>query len=85
MIKVKDANANKKGREPTQSYHRLQFDFSEKSFDLLEKIEQLTEAKTKAEVVRNAVTAYAWLIEKVQKGETLTIPIEDLKAIVRVN
>jgi hypothetical protein len=52
---------------------RLQFDFNEAMLDLLNRIRNETNATTRAEVVRRAVSLYALLWDEFQDGKQLLI------------
>jgi hypothetical protein len=43
---------------------RLQLDFSPEAFDRLQKIREMSDAKTNAEVVRNALRVYEWFLRQ---------------------
>ena len=48
--------------------HRLQLDFTAEAFERLMRIRRRSEAATNAEVVRNALRLYDWLLEQRSKG-----------------
>jgi len=45
---------------------RLQLDFTPEAFQRLQEIKALAEAKTNAEVVRNAIRLYEWFLHQVR-------------------
>lgn len=46
------------------SRQRLQLDFSPEAFARLEEIKRLSDARTNAEVVRNALRVYEWFLRQ---------------------
>jgi len=47
---------------------RVQLDFCQDAFDRLEQIKRLADAKTNAEVVRNALRVYEWFLQQKREG-----------------
>jgi len=68
--------ANTRGQElsgpevdaPDSKRFRVQLDFSPSAYDRLQKIRELSDAKTNAEAVRNALRLYEWLLEQARGG-----------------
>lgn len=52
---------------------RVQLELPNKSMQRLENLRDLTEAASYAEVIRNAVMAYSWLIERHEKDEKILV------------
>lgn len=52
---------------------RVQLELPNKSMQRLEKLKDQTEAASYAEVIRNAVMAYSWLIERYENDEKILI------------
>lgn len=57
--------------------HRLQLDFSHEAYERLLMIRELSEARTNAEVVRNALRLYEWFLEQKRKSYKLRLVRED--------
>jgi hypothetical protein len=53
--------------------HRIQFDFEEGAYQRLENLRKETESPTKAEVVRQALRIYEWLVKKAYEGKRLVL------------
>lgn len=53
-----------------KEYKRLQFKFSAEAVEQLDELVELTEAATRAEVVRNALRLYAYTVKKLKSGYT---------------
>lgn len=52
---------------------RVQFDFSVDALQRLDTIKQITGATTRAEVVRDALKFYEWLVTEVNAGNTVKV------------
>ena len=52
---------------------RVQFDFAVDALQRLDDIKQKTDATTRAEVVRNALRVYEWLVNEVELDSTITV------------
>ena len=63
---------------------RVQFDFSPDAFIRLEELQAMTDASTKAEVVRNALKLYEWFIQQVNPRYTLTVEDEKGEDVFRI-
>lgn len=63
---------------------RIQFDFSEDALQHLEELTHVVDASTRAEVIRNALWAYEWLVQKALQDKDLKISAEDLRVITKV-
>jgi hypothetical protein len=68
----------------TNTKQRVQFDFSPEALQRLEDIKERIDASTKAEVIRNALKLYEWLITEVDPEYTLEVQDKDGKAIFRI-
>lgn len=75
--------------KPENTKQRIQFDFTPESMKRLESLKDITDATTKAEVVRNALRLYEWFVTQIdptsiveiknKEGETLfKIPVSTL-------
>ena len=69
---TKSANAASK-----RSTQRVQLELPDRSMKRLKNLKEETEAGSYAEVIKNALMAYVWLIESNRKGETLMIKNAD--------
>ena len=58
----------KKKTEPTQDPARVQFDFSRESLAKLDEIVSSVNARTRAEVIRRALTLYTEVLEAQNRG-----------------
>ena len=56
---------------------RVQFDFSPQAFKRLENIRKLAEARSNAEVVRDALRVYEWFIEQKRANNKLQVVTGD--------
>lgn len=52
---------------------RVQFDFSPEALQRLDEIKEKMEATTRAEVVRNALRLYEWLVNEIDPGSTIKV------------
>ena len=59
--------------EKDQGRHRLQLDFSPEAYQRLTSIREKSEARTNAEVVRNALRLYDWFLELKRKRARIQI------------
>jgi|SRR3989304_9625628 len=53
--------------------HRVQFDFAPEALNRLDRLMQMTESTTRADVVRNALRVYEWLVTKAIEGKEMTL------------
>ena len=53
--------------------HRLQIDMSDKALAQLKEIQVATDAQTRAEVIRNALRVYAWLVLQRKEGFDISL------------
>lgn len=60
---------------------RIQFDFSVDALQRLDTIKQITGATSKAEVVREALKFYEWLVTEVNEGNTVKVFNESNEAV----
>jgi hypothetical protein len=60
-------------RQRSNSKHRVQFDFAPGALARVDKLVETTEAPTRADVVRNALRVYEWLVEKALEGKSIII------------
>ena len=63
---------------------RVQFDFSVDALKRLESMQALLDAPTKAEVVRNALKVYEWLLTQIDRDGTIEIQDKDGKTQFRI-
>jgi metal-responsive CopG/Arc/MetJ family transcriptional regulator len=59
---------------------RVQFDFSPEALERLDAIKGKTGAATRAEVVRNALKVYEWLINEIDPDSTIKVVDKNNKA-----
>ena len=52
---------------------RVQLEMPERSMERLEKLKHKTEAGSYAEVIKNAMMAYSWIIERYDNDERLLV------------
>jgi hypothetical protein len=53
--------------------HRVQLDFSDSAYHELHDLKKEAHVKTNAEIVRNALKVYAWMIEQKRKEKRIII------------
>ena len=68
----------------TTTKQRVQFDFSTEALKRLETMQERLDAPTKAEVVRNALKVYEWLITQIDPDSTIEILDKDGKSQFRI-
>jgi len=59
--------------QPNNSKHRVQFDFAPGALARVDRLVHITEAPTRADVVRNALRVYEWLVEKALEGKSIVV------------
>lgn len=59
--------------KPDNSKQRIQFDFTVESMKRLEDLKEKTDATTKAEVVRNALKLYEWIVTQIEPNSIMEI------------
>jgi hypothetical protein len=64
--------------------HRLQLDFSPEAYERLVQIKEKSEARTNAEVVRNALRLYDWFLDLKRKNATLQVVENDIVKEVEI-
>jgi hypothetical protein len=52
---------------------RVQFDFFPEALQRLDQIKEKTEAATRAEVIRNALKVYEWLVNEIDPDSTIKV------------
>jgi metal-responsive CopG/Arc/MetJ family transcriptional regulator len=52
---------------------RVQFDFFPEALQRLDNIKEKTEAATRAEVIRNALKVYEWLVNELDSDSTIKV------------
>lgn len=62
---------------------RLQFDFSPEALKRLDAMKEHAHATTRAEVVRDALRVYEWLLTEVQPSHTIIV-VDDNAEVTRV-
>jgi hypothetical protein len=60
------------GRSKSEK-HRVQFDFAPEALERVDRLVEVTEATTRADVVRNALRIYEWLVEKAREGKAMSL------------
>jgi hypothetical protein len=63
---------------------RVQFDFSEEANRRLEKLRERTQKQSQAEVVRNSLRVYEWLLDQLDQGYKLQLAKGDLVKEVEI-
>ena len=64
---------SKSGQPSTPAVRRIQMDMPRRSVERLERLRDLTEAASYAEVMRNALRLYEAMIEEVEAGHEILI------------
>jgi hypothetical protein len=62
------------GKEPTK---RVQFEMPMRSYDRLNQLQEMTEASSYAEVVRNALRVYEALVKQTANGSKVVVKQPD--------
>jgi len=60
----------------SEKARRIQFEFSPEAYERLDEVKQATDAQSYAEVVRNALRVYDWMIKQQNKGYTIALSKE---------
>ena len=60
-----------KQEERRAESRRIQFEFSAEAFERLEKLKEATKASSYAEVVRDALRVYEWVVEETNEGNDI--------------
>lgn len=68
----------------TNTKQRVQFDFSLEALKRLETMQELLDAPTKSEVVRNALKVYEWLLTQIDPGSTIEVQDKEGKTQFRI-
>jgi hypothetical protein len=68
---------NVQGVRGTMAGKRIQIDLQDKSLERLEKLKELTESTSYAEVFKNSLRLYEFIIELEQSGKKLVIKADD--------
>ncbi len=68
----------------TNTKQRVQFDFSPEALKRLETMQELLDAPTKAEVVRNALKVYEWLLTQIDPESTIEVQDKEGKTQFRI-
>jgi len=63
---------------------RVQLDFSKEALDRLSALQNKVDASTRAEVVKNALWLYEWLITKAEENRGLKLSARDLRYYTRL-
>lgn len=58
---------------------KIQFSFSEKTIDVLKKLKTITGASSFAEVLRNAIALYNYVVSAIMAGDTIQFLTPDGK------
>ena len=70
---------------PEKAQHKkVQFDFSPDALKRLETLKTQVDAATMAEVVRNALKVYEWMVTQIDPDYTLEIQDEKGKPVFRI-
>lgn len=65
-------------------YKKVQFEFSPDAMRRLEDLKTQVDASTWAEVVRNALKVYEWMVKEIDPSYTLEIQNEQGKVVFRI-
>ena len=65
--------AGSKSKSNVAERNRLQLDFSPEAYSRLLQIREMAEARTNAEVVRNALRVYEWFLEQKKENARLQV------------
>ena len=63
---------------------RIQFDFSTEALQRLEDLKDKVDASTKAEVIRNALKLYEWLVSQADSDHIIEIKDQNNDVIFRI-
>jgi hypothetical protein len=66
------------------SYKKLQFEFSPDAIRRLDALKERADAATRAEVIRDALKVYEWMIREINPDYTLEIQNEEGKPVFRI-
>jgi len=69
---------------PGGARKRVQFDFSEEAYQRLEKLRHRTQKQSQAEVVRNSLRVYEWLLDQLDKGFVIQLAKDDFVKEVEI-
>lgn len=58
---------------PTKQKERVQFDFSPEALQRLDDLKEKIDAATRAEVVRNALRLYEWIVNEIDPESTIKV------------
>lgn len=75
-------DTDEKGGKATRL--RVQLDFSEDAFNRLEEIRKAKDVATKAEVIRDAIRIYEWLVEQSKAGRIIEIQDSEGNQVSRI-
>jgi hypothetical protein len=67
-----------------ETKRRIQFDFSAESMKRLEALKEMTDASTKAEVVRNSLKLYEWFVTQVDPEYLVEIKDKENNIIYKI-
>lgn len=59
--------------EEVEPRHRLVIDMPKRVYEKLQKVRRESGARTNAEVIRNSIRAYTWLLKQVAAGYTIRL------------
>ena len=62
---------------------RVQFDFSREALEHLNELQSKVDASTRAEVIKNALWVYEWLVERAEEGRGVRLSSSDLRHLTR--
>jgi len=63
--------------ERGEQRHRVQLDFSSEAHERLQRLREKAEARTNAELVRNSLRLYEWLLDEKARGFRLALVRDD--------
>jgi hypothetical protein len=74
-----DAHERGQSEHEGTARHRVQLEFSPAAFQQLQELRRLTDARSHAEVVRNALRVYAWFVSEQANNKRILVRSEDGK------
>lgn len=75
-------DTDEKGSKATRL--RVQLDFSEEAFNRLEEIRKAKDVATKAEVIRDAIRIYEWLVEQSKANRIIEVQDSEGNQVSRI-
>jgi hypothetical protein len=83
-VTAREAPEEGKIQSEKSSYKKLQFEFSPDALRRLDDLKTQVDASTRAEVVRNALKVYEWMVRQIGPDYTLEIQDEQGEPVFRI-